>query len=120
MMRTEEVVSASIWLAKVGRLTSTEKIKSDTAIERIVRIFLRLLRSRFLKIRVRYFVIFPCSGYAEIWSEAVAFVDAAFFRSSEYTLVQAVNGVHEMLGTRVVGNHHNSFIKLCLELCQQD
>src|SRR5260370_16874701 len=58
MMRTEEVVSASIWLAKVGRLTSTEKIKSDTAIERIVRIFLRLLRSRFLKIRVRYFVIF--------------------------------------------------------------
>src|SRR5438477_11853917 len=74
-MRTEEVVSASIWLAKVGRLTSTEKIKSDTAIERIVRIVLRLVRSRFLKISVRYFVIFPCSGYAEIWSAAVAFAD---------------------------------------------
>src|SRR5260370_17463513 len=78
-MRTEEVVSASIWLAKVGRLTSTEKIKSDTAIERIVRIVLRLVRSRFLKISVRYFVIFPCSGYAEIWTEAVAFVDAPPF-----------------------------------------
>src|SRR5258707_175488 len=76
MMRTDEVVSLSIWLAKVGRLTSTEKIKSDTAIERIVRIFLRLLRSRLLKISVRYFVIFPCSGYAEIWTEAVAFVDS--------------------------------------------
>src|SRR5260370_2653256 len=79
MMRTEDVVSASIWLAKVGRLTSTEKIKSDTAIERIVRIVLRLLRRRFLKIRVRYFVIFPCSGYAEIRPEAVAFVDAPPF-----------------------------------------
>src|SRR6266487_2025405 len=45
---------------------------------------------------------------------------AAFFRSNEYTLVQAVNGVHETLGTRVVGDHHNSFVKLCLELCQQD
>src|SRR5713226_8570692 len=66
-------------VVKVGRLTSTEKIKSDTAIERIVRIFLRLLRSRFLKISVRYFIIFPCSGYAEIWSEAVAFVDAPPF-----------------------------------------
>ncbi len=79
MMRTEEVVSASILLAKEGRLTSTEKIKSDTAIERIVRIFLRLLRSRFLNTNVRYFVIFPCSGYAEIWTEAVAFVDAPPF-----------------------------------------
>src|SRR5438132_11483292 len=78
-MRTEEVVSASIWLAKVGRLTSTEKIKSDTAIERIVRIVLRLVRSRFLKISVRYFVIFPCSGYAEIWSAAVAFADTPPF-----------------------------------------
>src|SRR5258708_32752417 len=85
MMRTEEVVSASIWLAKVGRLTSTAKIKSDTAIERIVRIFLRLLRSRFLKIRVRYFVIFPCSGYAEIWSEEVAFVDAPPFSAPMIT-----------------------------------
>src|SRR5260370_2544091 len=77
-MRTEEVVSASIWLAKVGKLTSTEKIKSDTAIERTVRIVLRLVRSRFLKITVRYFVIFPCSGYPEIWS-AVAFADTPPF-----------------------------------------
>src|SRR6266446_8006878 len=45
---------------------------------------------------------------------------AAFFRSNEYTLVQAINGVHETLGTRVMGNHHNSFVELCLELCQQD
>src|SRR5882762_10045268 len=44
----------------------------------------------------------------------------SFFRSNEYTLVQAVNGVYETLGTRVVGDHHNSFVKLCLELCQQD
>src|SRR5260221_13869373 len=45
---------------------------------------------------------------------------AAFFRSNEYTLVQAENGVHETLGTRVVGDHHNSFVKLCLQLCLQD
>src|SRR5207244_11702571 len=81
-MRTEEVVSASIWLAKVGRLTSTEKIKSDTAIERIVRIVLRLLRRRFLKIRVRYFVIFPCSGYAEMRPEAVVFLHARTFSAT--------------------------------------
>src|SRR5258705_8864128 len=45
---------------------------------------------------------------------------AAFFRSGEYSLVQAVNGIHETLGTRVVGDHHNSLVKLCLELRQQD
>jgi hypothetical protein len=56
MMRTEEVVSASIWLAKVGRLTSTEKIKSTTAIERIVRMVLRLLLRRFLRTSLRYFI----------------------------------------------------------------
>src|SRR6267143_1607191 len=44
----------------------------------------------------------------------------AFFRSGEYSLVQAVNGIHETLGTRVVGDHHNSLVKLCLELRQQD
>src|SRR5262245_28934701 len=120
-MRTEEVVSASIWLAKVGRLISTEKIKSDTAIERIVRIVLRLVRSRFLKIRVRYFVIFTCSGLCRNLERGSRFCGcAAFFHSSEYTLVQAVNGVHETLGTRVVGDHHNSLVKLCLELRQQD
>src|SRR6267142_4528220 len=121
MMRTDEVVSLSIWLAKVGRLTSTEKIKSDTAIERIVRIFLRLLRSRFLKISVRYFIIMSLLRLFGNLERGSRFCGcAAFFRSSEYTLVQAVNGVHETLGTRVVGNHHNSFVKLCLELCQQD
>src|SRR5216684_5698492 len=45
---------------------------------------------------------------------------AAFFRSNEYTLVQAINGVHETLGTRVVGKHQNSFVKMGVELCQQD
>src|SRR6478736_4913312 len=44
----------------------------------------------------------------------------AFFHSDEYSLVQAVNGIHETLGTRVVGDHHNSLVKLCLELRQQD
>src|SRR6266404_6110538 len=110
MMRTEEVVSASIWSAKVGRLTSTEKIKSDTAIERIVRIFLRLLRSRFLKISVRYFVIFSLLRLCRNLERSSRFCRyTAFFRSGEYTLVQAVNGIHESLGTRVVGDHHNSF-----------
>jgi hypothetical protein len=43
-------------LAKVGRLTSTEKIKSTTAIERIVRMVLRLLLRRFVRTSVRYFI----------------------------------------------------------------
>src|SRR5258708_3065928 len=120
MMRTEEVVSASIWLAKVGRLTSSAKIKSDTAIERIVRIFLRLLRSRFLKISVRYFVIFLLRLCGNLERGSRFCGCAAFFRSNEYALVQAVNGVHETLGTRIVGNHHNCFAKLRIELCQQD
>src|SRR5260370_7279203 len=58
-MRTEEAVSASIWLAKVGRLTRTAKINSETAIERTVRTVLRLLRNRFLNIRRVNFVMFP-------------------------------------------------------------
>src|SRR5207244_11870051 len=57
MMRTEEAVSASIWLAKVGRLTRTAKMNRETAIERIVRIVLRLLRVRFLKTNNANFVI---------------------------------------------------------------
>src|SRR6266852_3545909 len=59
MMRTEEAVSASIWLANVGRLTRTAKINSDTAIERTVRTVLRLLRNRFLNIRRVNFVMVP-------------------------------------------------------------
>src|SRR6266481_5712618 len=58
-MRTEEAVSASIWLAKVGRLTRIAKINSETAIERAVRTVLRLLRNRFLKIRSVNCVMFP-------------------------------------------------------------
>src|SRR6266513_1345317 len=104
-MRTEEVVSASIWLAKVGRLTSTEKIKSDTAIERIVRIF-------------RHISLLRLCRNLERSSRFCRYT--AFFHSGEYSLVQAVNGIHETLGTRVVGDHHNSLVKLCLELRQQD
>src|SRR5882672_8910127 len=59
MIRTEEAVSASIWLAKVGRLIRTAKINSDTAIERPVRTVLRLLRNRYLKIRRANFVMHP-------------------------------------------------------------
>src|SRR5262245_42292116 len=57
MMRTEEAVSARNWLAKRGRLTSTEKIKSATAIERIVRMVLRLLLRRFLRTSLKYFML---------------------------------------------------------------
>src|SRR5258706_4818747 len=104
MMRTDEVVSLSIWLAKVGRLTSTEKIKSDTAIERIVRIFLRLLRSRFLKISVRYFIIFPCSGYAEIWSKEI--------RSEEHTSeLQSLTNLVCRLLLEKKKIHHNTTLR---------
>src|SRR5882672_6407406 len=66
-MRTEEDVSARNWLAKLGRLTSTEKIKSATAIERIVRMVLRLLLRRFLRTSLRYFMSESPAFYA--WAE---------------------------------------------------
>src|SRR5437899_13074719 len=79
MIRTDVAASLIMLLVMVLILIMIEKIKSDNAIERIVMIVLRLLRSRFLKISVRYFVICSCSGYAEIGSEAVALVDAPPF-----------------------------------------
>src|SRR5262249_32740890 len=120
MMRTEEAVSASIWLAKVGRLTSTEKIKSDTAIERIVRIVLRLLRVRFLKTNNAYFVILSpvrsgCGFGGMGWPSG----SSSLLRANEYALVKTVNCVHEAFRARVVRNHHNCFVKLPIEFCQQ-
>ena len=48
-IRSEAAVSARIWLATVGRLTSAEKINSDTAIENTVKKVRFLLRVRFLR-----------------------------------------------------------------------
>src|SRR2546425_6837739 len=92
MMRTEEVVSASIWLAKVGRLTSTAKINSDTAIERTVRTVLRLLRNRFLQIRRVNFVM--CPPRLRRWWQRDPWCGRhpALPPCDEYTLVEPING----------------------------
>ncbi len=55
-IRTEDPLSASNWLATVGRLTSAEKIKSETAIEKIVSVVRRPLRNRFLNTSDAYFM----------------------------------------------------------------
>src|SRR5260370_20901920 len=96
-MRTEEAVSASIWLAKVGRLTRTAKINSETAIERTVRTVLRLLRNRFLNIRRVNFVMFP-PAYSGGCNETLGLVThPALLLAHKYTLVETINGIAESL-----------------------
>src|SRR4029434_3458863 len=97
MMRTEEAVSASIWLAKVGRLSSTAKINSDTAIDRTVRTVLRRLRNRFWKIRrVNCGMVPP---RLRRWWQRDPWLGRhpALLRADKYTLVEPINGVDESL-----------------------
>src|SRR6266446_10509353 len=120
MMRTEEAVSASIWLAKVGRLTRTAKMNSETAIERTVRTVLRRLRNRFLKIRRVNFVMFP-PRLLRWWQRDPWFVrHPALLRADKYTLVETINGVDESLRAGVVRDHDDRLVKLAIELCKQE
>src|SRR5690349_5968780 len=116
MMRTEEAVSASIWLANVGRLTRTANMNSATAIERTVRTVLRLLRSRFLNIRRVNLAMAPprlLRGLQRCGRHAPR------RRAYEYTLVETINGVDEALRAGVVRDHDDRLVKLPLELCKE-
>src|SRR5262245_65801881 len=120
MMRTEEAVSASIWLAKVGRLTATQKINSETAIERTVRTVLRLLRNRFLNIRRVNFVMFPPRLLRWLQRDPWCDRHPALFRADKYTLVETINGVDESLRAGVVRDHNDRLVKLAAELCKEE
>src|SRR6266566_4415512 len=120
MMRTEEAVSASIWLANVGRLTRTAKINSDTAIERTVRTVLRLLRNRFLQIRRVNFVMFPPRLRRWWQRDPWCGRHPALLRADKYTLVEPINGVDESLRAGVVRDHDDRLVKLAIELCKQE
>src|SRR2546430_8334416 len=107
-MRTEEDVSARNWLAKLGRLTSTEKIKSATAIERIVRMVLRLLLRRFLRTSLRYFIIRVSSVLRLRLKCRVGLGSgSAGCRTDEDALVETVNGIDEAFGPGIVCDHHD-------------
>lgn len=54
--RCEEATLDKTWLTAVGTLAGAEKMKIDTAMERIVSTVRRRFRSRFLSIKFRYFV----------------------------------------------------------------
>src|SRR6476646_3045243 len=105
MRRTEEAVSASIWLAKVGRLTRIEKMNSDTAIDRAVRIVRRLLRNRFLNIRRVNLVTFPPRLLGWLQCDPGCGRHPARFRADEYALVETIHGVDESLRAGVVRDH---------------
>src|SRR5262249_34918320 len=120
MMRTEEAVSASIWLAKVGRLTRTAKMNSATAIERTVRTVLRLLRSRFLKIRRVNFVICPPRLLRRLQRDPWGGRLPALPRDDKYPFVEPINGVDEPLRAGVVRDHDDRLVKLAIELCKQE
>src|SRR5258705_4480699 len=119
-MRTEEVVSASIWLEKVGRRTRIAKINSETAIERTVRTVLRLLRNRFLKIRRVNFVMFPPRLLRWLQHDPWFGRHRALLRANKYTLVETINGVNESLRAGVVRDHDDRLVKLSIELCKQE
>src|SRR5262245_64824477 len=117
MMRTEEAVSASIWLANVGRRTSTAKINSETAIERTVSTVLRRLRNRFLKIRRVNFVMVPPRLLRRLQRDPWCGRHPALLRADKYTLVETINGVDESLRAGVVRDHDDGLVKLAIELC---
>src|SRR5215472_16562262 len=92
-IRTDDAVSASTWLATLGRLTSAANTKSETATDRIVRIVRRLLRERFSRTSVLNFM--------------------------EDTLIQVVGLVDEPLGAGIVRDHHDRFVVALVELVHQ-
>src|SRR5207244_12311680 len=96
-MRTEEAVSASIWLANVGRLTRTAKMNSDTPIDRMVRTVRRLLRARFLNSRRGNLVM--CSPRLLGWLQRDPGCGRhpILLRADKYALVETINGLHESL-----------------------
>src|SRR5262249_6396193 len=115
-MRTEEAVSASIWLANVGRLTSTAKINSATAIERTVRTVLRLLGNSFLNIGRVIFVMVP-PRLRRRWHRAPwCGRHPPLPRADKDTLVEPINGVDESLRAGVVRDHDDRLVKLAIEL----
>src|SRR5262245_26991137 len=117
MMRTEEVVSASIWLAKVGRLTRTAKINSATAIEWTVSTVLRRLRNRFLNIRRVNFVMVPPRLLRWLQRDPWCGRHPALLRADKYTLVEPINGVDESLRAGVVRDHYDSLVNVAIALC---
>src|SRR2546428_2547839 len=96
-MRTEEAVSASIWLANVGRLTRTAKMNSDTPIDRMVRTVRRLLRNRFLNSRRVNLVM--CSPRLLGWLQRDPGCGGhpTPLRGDKFALVETINGVDEFL-----------------------
>src|SRR5882672_9549279 len=119
MMRTEEAVSASIWLANVGRLTSTAKTNSDTAIDRTVSTVLRRLRNRFL--HIRRVNCGMCPPRLRRWWQRDPWCGRhpALLRADKYTLVEPIHGVDESLRAGVVRDHDDRLVKLAIELCKQ-
>src|SRR5438132_10410117 len=118
-MRTEEAVSASIWLANVGRLTRTAKMNSDTPIDRMVRTVRRLLRNRFLNSRRVNLVMLPPRLLGWFQRDPGCRRHPTLLRADKYALVETINGVDESLRAGVVRDHEVRRVKLSIELCKQ-
>src|SRR5882724_1500470 len=119
-MRTAEAVSASIWLANVGRLTRTAKMNSDTAIDRMVRTVRPFLRSRFLNSRRVNLVMLPPRLLGWLQRDPGCGRQPTLRRADKYPLVETINGVDESLCAGVVRDHDDRLVKLAIELCKQE
>src|SRR5262245_5069358 len=117
MMRTEEAVSASIWLANAGRLTRTAKISSESALDRTVSTVRRRLRNRFLNIRRLNFVMVPPRLLRWWQRDPWLGRHPALLRADQYTLVEPINGVDESLRAGVVRDHYDSLVNVAIALC---
>src|SRR2546428_12355512 len=111
-MRTEEAVSASIWLANVGRLTRTAKMNRDTAIDRMVRTVRRFLRNRFLNSRRVDFVMLPPRLLGWVQRDPGCGRHPTLLRAGKYALVETINGVDESIRAGVVRDHDDRRVKL--------
>src|SRR2546422_6462702 len=119
-MRTEEAVSASIWLANVGRLTRTAKMTSDTPIDRMVRTVRRFLRNRFLNSRRVNLVMWSPRLLGWLQRDPGCGRHPTLLRADKYALVETINGVDESLRAGGVRDHDDRRVKLAIELCKQE
>src|ERR1700674_2269341 len=127
-MRVDEAESARNWLTTAGMLTRAEKINSETAIDRTVRIVRGLLRIRFLSTSIAYFIRYPPPALIPNTAPLLgggsvcgARLGCAFtgFDPNKDTLVEPIDLVDMALRARVVRDHHDRLAKAAVELAQQ-
>src|SRR5262245_61605592 len=104
-------------------LTSAEKMNSETAIDSTVSTVRRLLRVRFFKTSIAYFIWLPpntCSLLSRRSTGATR-VRCRFagFDANQNTFVQAINLVNVMFCAHIMSDHQDGFGEAPIQFAQK-